>query len=91
MGGCQKGVKPPLGKTRSGVALLLAGLVCFMVTGLAPADRVFHIVETPGALDLRAEETPTDKYYERLRTHLAEKYPGAPGHFLDHLEALEAW
>ena len=49
---------------------------------------MYHIVETPGALDLLAEQGPTDLYYERLRTDLGRKYPEASVHFLDHLEAL---
>ena len=42
------------------------------------------------ALDLLAEES-LNKYYERVRVHLAEKYPDASEHVLDHLEVLEAF
>ena len=54
-------------------------------------DSVFHIVETPGALDLMAEESPTDEYYQLLREDMQKRYPDASVHLLDHLEALEAF
>eukprot|EP00435_Cladocopium_sp_Y103_P042487 s1035_g11.t1 len=54
-------------------------------------ESIYHIVETPGALDLLAEEGPTDEYYDRLRKHMGAKYPNASEHLLDHLEALESF
>jgi hypothetical protein len=91
LGGCQKKVKGSSSRGCSGVALLLAGLLCFVAAGVVSSDKVYHIVETPGALDLLAEEGPTDKYYQRLRADLSERYPAASEHLLDHLEALEAF
>ena len=91
LGGCQKKVKGSSSRGCSGVALLLADLLCFVAAGVVSSDKVYHIVETPGALDLLAEEGPTDKYYQRLRADLSERYPAASEHLLDHLEALEAF
>ncbi|CAK8988949.1 unnamed protein product [Durusdinium trenchii] len=54
-------------------------------------ESVFHIVETPGALDLMAEESPTDEYYHLLRDDMEKRYPEASIHLLDHLEALESF
>ncbi|CAK8990984.1 unnamed protein product, partial [Durusdinium trenchii] len=54
-------------------------------------ESVFHIVETPGALDLMAEESPTDEYYHLLREDMEKRYPEASIHLLDHLEALESF
>ena len=83
------------GAGRGGVALLVAGMLCYMVLGMVEqsvvGERIYHIVETPGALDLLAEEGPTDEYYNRLRRYMGKKFPGASGHLLDHLEALESF
>ena len=89
----QKKVKGSSSRGCGGVALLLdlAGLLCFVAAGVVSSDKVYHIVETPGAPDLLAEEGPTDKYYQRLRADLSERYPAASEHLLDHLEALEAF
>jgi hypothetical protein len=62
-----------------------------MVEQNVVGERIYHIVETPGALDLLAEEGPTDEYYNRLRRYMGKKFSGAPGHLLDHLEALESF
>jgi len=62
-----------------------------MVERSVVAERIYHIVETAGALDLLAEEGPTDEYYNRLSQYMGKKFPGASGHLLDHLEALECF
>ena len=66
-------------------------MVLGMVEQNVVGERIYHIVETPGALDLLAEEGPTDEYYNRLRRYMGKKFPGASGHLLDHLEALESF
>ena len=70
-------------------------MLCYIVLGMVEqsvvGERIYHIVETPGALDLLAEEGPTDEYYNRLRQYMGKKFPGASGHLLDHLEALESF
>ena len=93
-GKCRKCSKSRVPTGRGGVALLVAGLLCYMVAGMGQTkvgESIYHIVETPGALDLLAEEGPTDEYYDRLRRHLGAKYPKASCHLLDHLEALESF
>ena len=52
---------------------------------------VYHIVETPGAVDLLAEESPTDEYYEALLGWLRKEYPKASVHLLDHVVSLESF
>ena len=66
-------------------------MVLGMVERSVVGERIYHIVETAGALDLLAEEGPTDEYYNRLRQYMGKKFPGASGHLLDHLEALESF
>ena len=95
-GACRTCSKNTSGGTgRGGVALLVAGMLCYIVLGMVEqnvvGERIYHIVETPGALDLLAEEGPTDEYYNRLRRYMGKKFPGASGHLLDHLEALESF
>jgi len=60
-----------------------------MVEQNVVGEEIYYIVETPGVLDLLAEEGPTDEYFNRLRRYMGKKFSGASGHLLDHLEALE--
>jgi len=55
------------------------------------ADPVYHIVETPGGVDLMSEECPTDYYYEKFDAALKRDFPKADQHLLDHLVSLECF
>ena len=59
----------------------------------APArQEIYHIVEEPGGIDWMNEvETPAEEYYELLRKHLDEMFPGADKHVKDHVLSLEAF
>ena len=49
-----------------------------------------HIVESID-MEKMAEETPTDYYYDCLRSDLGKRYPKANSFLLDHLVSLEAF
>ena len=52
---------------------------------------MYHIVETPGAIDWRNEvEIPTEEYYTALRADIERRHPKANRFVLDHLISLEA-
>ncbi|CAK9016059.1 unnamed protein product, partial [Durusdinium trenchii] len=57
---------------------LCVGLMEFLTAGVA----------AEGALDLMAEESPTDEYYHLLREDMEKRYPEASIHLLDHLESF---
>jgi hypothetical protein len=54
-------------------------------------DAVYHIQETPGAMEKLAELAPTDYYFEKLLAGLLSRRPKADKHLLDHLVSLEAF
>ena len=69
-----------------------AAVVGYAVGADTVAAPVHHIVEEPGAIERLTEiETPTEYYYQKLRSDLGERYPNASRHALDHLLSLEAF
>lgn len=102
--GCEE-CRPPRSRTSRWMKGAVGFLACTFASVCATAaattipvggsdtriNPVYHIVEEPGRVDLMAEELPTDYYYEKSREKLAETFPEASIHVLDHLEALEAF
>ena len=79
----------------AGVGLFFTSVVAAMTAATTSEvkswDAVYHIQETPGAMEKLAEMAPTDYYYEKLLAGLLTRHPKADKHLLDHLVSLEAF
>ncbi|CAE7299989.1 unnamed protein product, partial [Symbiodinium necroappetens] len=68
----------------------VAGMMACLSAALV-ADSLFHVIETPGAIDELAERSPTDAYYAALREDMGKRHPKADPFLIDHVVELEAF